>query len=566
MVCVGGSVAVSSVLAGAPVFTAEAVRYGAACLLLVALARLTGRRITWPREAEWLWLSGIAVTGLVVFNLALVEGSRHAEPAVLGVAVACVPAVLALVGPVLEGTRPRTAAVAAALTVTCGAGLVQGFGRTDAIGVAWAVAVFGCEAAFTLLAIPVLGRHGPWGVSVHATWLATVMFAVLGATNEGPHAVTKLDRADWLAVGYLAVAVTAAAFVLWYSSVRRLGASRAGLLTGIAPVAAAVSGVLLGGPAPRPLVWAGIAVVAAGLALGFRKGRTLCTSSTPLLSGATGAAHDREDFWPRFRAELFAIMKPAQSLAQRQRPALRQPRVVGLLVRPGLPGPSPVPGSHHRAALVRVDSGGGQARGDRAVVQAVRQEHQVGGEPVAAHVRGLPHRPGMPGGQRLRQRPAQPRAAHVPLAVRADQVQRVIHPTPNDGMIPAASSFRSRSASSGADADTCAYRSQGASPAVQPRNTDRTSPTSRRPGRRINLHPHAELLRRLHQRRQRRGLRGAGRLVRPGTRVLDQQPGPGRLRRRRHRGLEPRVAVRAVLANSDHAGQPPITIDHVHAR
>jgi len=274
MVCVGGSVAVSSVLAGAPVLTAEAVRYGAACLILVALARLTGRRLTWPRRTEWLWLSGIGVTGLVVFNLGLVEGSRHAEPAVLGVAVACVPAVLALVGPLLEGTRPRAAALAAALVVTCGAGLVQGLGRTDAIGVAWAVVVFGCEAAFTLLAIPVLGRHGPWGVSVHATWLATVMFAALGLARERPAAVARLTRADWLAVGYLAIAVTAAAFVLWYSSVSRLGASRAGLLTGIAPVAAAVSGVLLGGPPPRPLVWAGLAVVAAGLGLGFRKGRT----------------------------------------------------------------------------------------------------------------------------------------------------------------------------------------------------------------------------------------------------------------------------------------------------
>ena len=274
MVCVGGSVAVSSVLAGAPVFTAEGVRYGVACLLLAAIARLAGRRLTRPRGAEWLWLSGIAVTGLVVFNLALVAGAGHAEPAVLGVAVACVPAVLALIGPVLEGTRPRAGAVAAALTVTCGAGLVQGLGRTDALGVAWAVAVFACEAAFTLLAIPVLGRHGPWGVSVHATWLATAMFAVLGAAHEGPAAVTTMNRADWLAVGYLALAVTAAAFVLWYSSVRRLGASRAGLLTGIAPVAAAGTGVLLGAPAPRPLVWAGIAVVAAGLAFGFRKGRT----------------------------------------------------------------------------------------------------------------------------------------------------------------------------------------------------------------------------------------------------------------------------------------------------
>ncbi len=51
------------------------------------------------------------------------------------------------------------------------------------------------------------------------------------------------------------------------------GASRAGLLTGVAPVAAAATGVLLGGPAPRPLVWAGIAVVAAGLAFGFREGK-----------------------------------------------------------------------------------------------------------------------------------------------------------------------------------------------------------------------------------------------------------------------------------------------------
>ena len=273
MVCVGGSVAVSSVLAGAPVFTAEAVRYGAACLILVALARLAGRRLNWPRGTEWLWLSGIGVTGLVVFNLALVEGSGHAEPAVLGVAVACVPSLLAVLGPLLEGSRPRTSLVTAALVVTCGAGLVQGLGRADAIGVAWAVVVFGCEAAFTLLAIPVLGRHGPWGVSVHATWLATVMFAVLGVARDGPAAVTRLTGPDWLAVGYLAVAVTAAAFVLWYSSVGRLGASRAGLLTGVAPVAAAVAGVLLGGPAPSPLVWAGIAVVAVGLTLGFRGGK-----------------------------------------------------------------------------------------------------------------------------------------------------------------------------------------------------------------------------------------------------------------------------------------------------
>lgn len=130
-----------------------------------------------------------------------------------------------------------------------------------------------CEAAFTLLAVPVLGRHGPWGISVHATWLAALLLASLGLTVEGPAALLRLTDQDLFAVAYLAVAVTAVAFVLWYSSVRRLGAALAGLLTGVAPVAAAAAGVALGGPPPRPLVWLGIAVVASGLALGLPASR-----------------------------------------------------------------------------------------------------------------------------------------------------------------------------------------------------------------------------------------------------------------------------------------------------
>jgi drug/metabolite transporter (DMT)-like permease len=287
MTCVGGSVAVSGELAHAPFCTAEAIRYALACVLLIAFARLTGTHLHLPRGAEWLWLSGIAVTGLVLFNVALVLGSRHAEPAVLGVAVACVPAMLALIGPLLEGARPQAGTMAAALTVTAGAVLVQGLGHADAIGIGFALVVFSCEAAFTLLAIPVLRQlgsggsaprhprgHGPVGVSVHTQWLAAAMYGVLGLVREGPGAAGRLTLKEWLASLYLAVGVTAVAFVLWYTCVGRLGAARAGLLTGVAPIAAAISGVMLGGPAPGPAVWAGIAVVATGQVLGLRRRAT----------------------------------------------------------------------------------------------------------------------------------------------------------------------------------------------------------------------------------------------------------------------------------------------------
>ncbi|MGW4940874.1 DMT family transporter [Actinoplanes sp. NPDC004185] len=270
MSCVGGSVAVSAEIADAPLFTIQALRYALACLLLLGFAALSRQQPVRPRGSEWLWLAGIAATGLVIFNVALVQGARHAEPAVLGVAVACVPVLLAAIGPVLEGRGPAPAVLAGAVVVTVGAGLVQGMGRTDGIGLLWAVVAFACEAAFTLLAVPVLGRHGPVGVSVHATWLAAVMLAVLGVLHEGPAAALRLTGSDLAAGAYLAVAVTAVAFVLWYACVSRLGAGRAGLLTGIAPIAAALAGMALGGPAPRPLVWAGIAVVASGLAIGLR--------------------------------------------------------------------------------------------------------------------------------------------------------------------------------------------------------------------------------------------------------------------------------------------------------
>lgn len=270
MASVGGSVAVSGLLADAPVFTAQALRYTAACLLLLALARLTGNRVRSPRGTEWLWLSGVAAVGLVLFNVALVRGAAHAEPAALGVAVASVPVVLAIVGPLLEGRRPAPPAVLAAAVVTAGAVLVQSGGRTDLAGLGFAATVLACEVGFTLLAVPVLRRHGPWGVSVHACWIAAAQLVVLAIATEGPTAVTALRVPHLLAMAYLAVVLTAIAFVLWYSAVGHLGTALAGLLTGVAPVAAAAVGVLLGAPVPGPAVWAGTAMVVAGLLVGVR--------------------------------------------------------------------------------------------------------------------------------------------------------------------------------------------------------------------------------------------------------------------------------------------------------
>ena len=274
MVLVGSSVAISATLTTAPLLTAQAIRYSVAAIVLIALARILRIPVTAPRGREWLWLTGIAATGLVLFNIAVVRGVAHAQPAMIAVAVACAPVVLGVLGPLLQGHRPQRRIVLAATVVTAGAALVEGAGHGNAAGIAWAVLALACEAAFTLLAVPVLGRHGPWGVSVHTVWLGAAMFAVLAATTEGPAAVSRLSAADLGAVIYLALLVTVAAFILWYSTVAALGPAQVGLLTGIAPISAALTGIAAGSRAPSWLMWAGIAVVLAGLAAGLRSQAT----------------------------------------------------------------------------------------------------------------------------------------------------------------------------------------------------------------------------------------------------------------------------------------------------
>ena len=87
-----------------------------------------------PRGREWGWLGGVCGSGLVLFNIAMVHGARHAEPAVLGVAVACVPLLLAVVAPLQAGHRPSRRVLLAALLVTCGAAGCRGWAAATPSG------------------------------------------------------------------------------------------------------------------------------------------------------------------------------------------------------------------------------------------------------------------------------------------------------------------------------------------------------------------------------------------------------------------------------------------------
>ncbi len=133
---------------------------------------------------------------------------------------------------------------------------------------------------------------------------------------------------------------------------------------------------------------------------------------------------------PRFSLDLLREGR------ERQTAGPGQAFVFGLLYRTRLPGAPPVASGFDGAALIGTDRGGRQPQADRAVVQAVRQDDQVSGEPVAAHVRGLEDLPRIPRGQSDRERAAEPRAAGVALRVPADQEHRLADRRPEPERLP----------------------------------------------------------------------------------------------------------------------------------
>lgn len=93
MALVGSSVTVIAVTEHLPVLVIQSARYAIAGLAILALACVFGTTLVMPHGRDILWVVLGALVGLVGFTLATIVGTRRAEPALLGAAVACIPVV-----------------------------------------------------------------------------------------------------------------------------------------------------------------------------------------------------------------------------------------------------------------------------------------------------------------------------------------------------------------------------------------------------------------------------------------------------------------------------------------
>jgi drug/metabolite transporter (DMT)-like permease len=290
MFLLGTLAAVSSVINHYPLYGGQALRYAMAAMILFAVARAKGLGLVRPTPREALLLLALAATGLVLFNVCVIQATRHASPTLVGTTVGTVPVVLALVGPLLARSRPSGRVLAAAVVVVAGATITTGLGNGSLTGLLYAVGALACEACFSLLAIPLLPRLGPVRVSAYTQAVAVPSLVVAGILADGGGMLRTPTAAEAAALLYLGTVVSAGAFFLWYDALPRLGADRAGLFAGMVPVGAIVTTVVLGLGTPTATDLAGAALVVAGLTVGLVPGRRRPTPAMTLAAaGPSGS-------------------------------------------------------------------------------------------------------------------------------------------------------------------------------------------------------------------------------------------------------------------------------------
>src|SRR5580704_9621707 len=234
---VGGSVAASSLLDGYPVLGGQAVRYLAAGILLAAWARLQRKPLPRPAGREWAWLAALAAVGLAGCSALMIQATRVADPASVGVIIGAAPLVIIVAAAITAGRRPTRR---------------------------------------VLLAAPVLPRLGALAVTIYSCGMAGILLLATAAVTHfagGPPILRTPTETQLAALAYLTIAITALVFVAWYGAMERLGVDRTGLFNGLIPVTSLAAVTLTGTGTITPPRLLGALAVLAGVLLGLSRAR-----------------------------------------------------------------------------------------------------------------------------------------------------------------------------------------------------------------------------------------------------------------------------------------------------
>jgi drug/metabolite transporter (DMT)-like permease len=264
--------AVNILLKSMGLFTAVFLRFWLAAVLLLVLLRLRERRFPRLSPRESVMVVGLGLVGISVYNTMFMAGLSMVEASRAALIVPINPAVTALIAALFLGERlGRVRAAGIALSVL---GALWVLARGDPhtlITLRWGLGelllvlcVF-IWSAYTLIGRVALSTLSPLALTAYVMLAGSLPLAVPAWLEQ--ESLARVTWQSWLALGYLVVFGTLIPFLWFYEGVKAIGSARASQFINLVPPLAVAEAVWLLGEEMTPALYAGAALVVAGLYL-----------------------------------------------------------------------------------------------------------------------------------------------------------------------------------------------------------------------------------------------------------------------------------------------------------
>jgi drug/metabolite transporter (DMT)-like permease len=269
--------AIKAGLAFFPPVLFAAVRYDVAGLVMVGYAASATDRWRPSGRGEWTVVATSGALMIAAYHALLFVGQQHVTSAVAAVLVGLNPiATTGFARALLPDERLTPVGVLGLLLGLVGVAVLarpEPANRLDPAGLGVAL-VFGAVVAFSLGSVLVRRATAAPSIELQTAWSmllgALLMHLVSAGLGERPAAI------DWTpaavaSLAYLAVVASAAGFLVYFDLLERLGPVEINLVSYVAPIFAALTGLALLGERVTASTVAGFLIVVTGFVLVKRR-------------------------------------------------------------------------------------------------------------------------------------------------------------------------------------------------------------------------------------------------------------------------------------------------------